>query len=75
MAAEAATSSTRASTEAIVTPQGNRAPVRCYFGYTKDATGKIVTGKKVKCKLCRADVAHSGGDYKPEEPSAFSPSR
>ena len=56
-----AEASTRANTEAIVTPQANRAPVWCYFGYTKDATGKVVTGKKVKCKLCRADVAHSGG--------------
>ena len=52
---------TQANIETIVTPQANRAPVWGYFGYTKDATGKIAFGKKVKCKLCRADFAHSGG--------------
>ena len=48
--------------EAIVTPPGNRAPVWRYFGFVKDAaTGKLAVGKKARCKLCRVEVAHSGG--------------
>ena len=48
--------------EAIVTPSANKAPVWRYFGYRKDVgTGKIAVGKKVTCKLCRVEVAHSGG--------------
>ena len=46
----------------IVAPSASKAPVWKYFGYVKDlATGKAAIGKRATCKLCRVEVAHSGG--------------
>ena len=43
----------------IVAPSASKAPV---WKYVKDlATGKAATGKRATCKLCRVEVAHSGG--------------
>ena len=46
----------------IVMPDSQKAPTWMHFGFRRDASsGRIVIGSKVVCKLCKKEVAHSGG--------------
>jgi len=46
----------------IVTPDSPKAPVWSHFGFCRDTwSGRVVIGSKTVCKLCKKDVAHSGG--------------
>ena len=46
----------------IVTPDSHKAPVWTHFGFRKDtSTGRVVAGSKAICKICKKEVARSGG--------------
>ena len=46
----------------IVTPDSHKAPVWMQFGFHRDtSSGRIVIGSKAVCKLCKKEVARSGG--------------
>ena len=48
--------------EDIIAPSASKAPVWKYFGYVMDLTsGRAAVGERATCKLCRVEVAHSGG--------------
>ena len=46
----------------IVTPDSHKAPVWMHFGFCRDdSSGRIIIGSKAVCKLCKKEVARSGG--------------